>query len=91
MSSDQDTRREGILRVAELAVAQYQAADLSPPVESKLRLAIAQARQDPDSSKKVEYLRDLMMNVPKLEALLTEQFPEGALPLPFRGTFAPCS
>ncbi len=87
MSSDQDSRREGILRVAELAVTRYQAAGRSPPVEGDLRLAIAQARQDPE---KVENVRALMISVPELAALLREQFPEGAHPLPFGGKIHPC-
>jgi hypothetical protein len=90
MSSDQDTRREGILRVAELAIAQYQAAGRSPPVEGDLRLAIAQARQDPGSSEKVEKVRALMISIPELAALLREQFPEGAHPRPFQGKIRPC-
>lgn len=90
MSSGQDTRREGILRAAELAIIQYQAAGRSPPVEGELRLAIAQAKNDPNSSEKVEKVRALMISVPELAALLREQSPEGAHPPPFRGRIHPC-
>ena len=90
MSSGQETRREGILRVAELAVTEYQAAGRSPPIEGDLRLAIAQARQDPGSSEKVENLRGLMISIPELAALLREQFPAGYHPPPFEGKIHPC-
>jgi hypothetical protein len=85
MSSYQDTRAAGILRVAELAVTRFEGARDDPlPVELvTLRVAIDQAKRDPEASDNVERVRAILMSVPELEALLREEFPEGARPRPF--------
>jgi hypothetical protein len=84
--SEEDTRRAGILRVAELAIAQLQAAGRGGSAEAELRSAITKAKENPMSSMRVEQVRLIMMRVPELEALLREEFPEGLHPPPFHGT-----
>lgn len=85
--SEEDNYRAGILRVAELAITQFQATGRSDPVEADLRSAIAKAKDDPNSpisSEKVDEVRLIMIRVPELKALLREEFPEGLHPPPFR-------
>jgi hypothetical protein len=69
--------------VAKLGVAQFEDAGQHPRMARELRLAIAEAEDGPEDSAAVEDLREFMMSVPELEALLRKEFPEGVHPLPF--------
>jgi hypothetical protein len=84
--SEDDERRAGILRVAELAIAQFEAAGRDDSVDAELRSAVAKAKDDPESSASTESVRLIMVGVPELKALLTKEFPEGLRPPPFRST-----
>jgi hypothetical protein len=82
MSSDEYTRRAEILRVAKLAIADFESAGRRHPRKTDLRIAVRDAEADHDPWK-AERVRDIMMSVPEFAELLTKESPEAAARRPF--------
>lgn len=85
MGGESNARRQGVLRVAKLALERYQAQQREPPVVRQLQRAVAEAEREPDSPYVVESVRAVLVSVPELNALLEDEYPDGADPLPFPG------
>ncbi len=90
MGGESDTRSVGILRVARLALERYHAEQREPPVARQLQRAVAEAERQPEAPFVVESVWAVLVSVPELKALLEDEFPEGAEPLPFRGRAMVC-
>jgi len=79
MSSDEDMRRAEILRVAKLAIADFESAGRHHPRKTDLRIAVRDAEADHDPWK-AERVRDIMMSIPEFKKLLEKESPEFAFP-----------
>jgi hypothetical protein len=86
MSSNEETWREDLLRVAEYAVTDLQSiADQWHELAGRLRGAIDEANREPKSSDKLDEVREIMISDPGLNELLRRNFPQAARPRPFEG------
>jgi hypothetical protein len=80
-------RARGIIRVARIALARFDASHRNPPVARELRRLLAEAERDPS---KVERVRAELVSTPELKQLLEIECPEAINPLPFRPRTAMC-
>jgi hypothetical protein len=85
-----DERAQGIMRAAEVALAQFKAEDRHPPIEAELRRAVALAKQGGYASDRVEDVRHRMLDSPELLAVLKSTYPSGVGPVPFTFRGALC-